>query len=207
MSNRDVHSFVPEIVQAFCLGDWKRIMEDGPWIFRGYALMLEKFDGSTTIPREIPSKVIGWIQIHKIPHLFRTEAIVKQLAAKVGEVQEIEMKAIASRTGDFHRVRVKLAAAKPLIRVVTLAPEGQARILLQVKYEKLPRFCAHCGLMGHVHLECGVGEYAEKDLHFGSWMIAEADTWHPGTPRFLSSFPGDREVSRDGAGHGERWTG
>ena len=61
--------------------------------------------------------------------------------------------------------------------------------------------------MGHVHLECGVGEYAEKDLHFGSWMIAEADTWHPGTPRFLSSFSGDREVLMDGAGHGERWTG
>ena len=63
------------VVQAFCLGDWKRIMEDGPWIFRGYALMLEEFDGSTTIPSEIPSKVLGWIQIHKIPHLFRTEAI------------------------------------------------------------------------------------------------------------------------------------
>ena len=146
-------------------------------------------------------------QIHKIPHLFRTEDIVKQLAAKVGEVHEVEMRAVPSRMGDFHRVRVKLMAAKPLIRVVTLAPEGQAKILLQVKYEKLPRFCAHCGLMGHVHLECGAGEYVEKDLHFRSCMIVEADTWHPGTPRFLSSFPGDREVSRDGAGHGERWTG
>ncbi|CAD6247136.1 unnamed protein product [Miscanthus lutarioriparius] len=170
--------------------------------FRGYALMLEELDGSTTIPSEMPSKVLGWIQIHKIPHLFRTEAIVKQLAAKVGEVQEIEMKAIASRTGDFHRVRVKLAAAKPLIRVVTLAPEGQAKILLQVKYEKLPRFCAHCGLMGHVHLECGAREYTEKDLQFGSWMVADAESWHPGTPRFRSSAPGDREMPRDGGGRG-----
>ena len=28
------------VVQAFCLGDWKRIMEEGPWIFRGCALNL-----------------------------------------------------------------------------------------------------------------------------------------------------------------------
>ena len=94
-------------------------------------------------------------------------------------------------------------ASKPLIRVVTFAPEGQDKMLLQVKYEKLPRFCAHCGLMGHVHLECGAGEYAEKDLQFGGWMIAEADTWHPGTPRFRSSLPDEREGPRDGAGRGD----
>jgi hypothetical protein len=28
------------LVQAFCLGDWKRIMEEGPWILRGYTLMM-----------------------------------------------------------------------------------------------------------------------------------------------------------------------
>jgi len=33
------------MVQASCLGDWKRIMEDGPWLFRGCALMLEEYDG------------------------------------------------------------------------------------------------------------------------------------------------------------------
>jgi hypothetical protein len=164
--------------------------------------MLEEFDRSTTVPKVIPNKVWSWIQIHKIPHLFRTEDIVKQLAAKVGEVQEVEMRAVPSRTGDFHCVRVKLLAAKPLIRVVTLALEGQAKILLQVKYEKLPCFCAHCGLMGHVHLECGAGEYLEKDLHYGGWMIAEADTSHPGTPRFRSSLLNDRDVPRDGAGCG-----
>ena len=188
------------VIQAFCLGDWKRIMEEGPWIFRGYALMLEEFDGSTTIPKVTPNRVRTWIQIHKIPHLYRTEEIVKQLAAKVRDVQEVVMRAVPSRTGDFHRVRVKLLADKSLIRVVTLAPEGQEKILHQVKYEKLPRFCAHCGLMGHVHLECCAGEYGEKDLHYGVWMIADADTWCPRTPRFRSSLSRDSEGPRVGGG-------
>ena len=52
-------------IQAHCLGDWKRIMEEGPWIFRGYALMLEEYDGSTSLPTVPPSKVQAWIQIHK----------------------------------------------------------------------------------------------------------------------------------------------
>jgi len=168
-------------------------MEEGPWIFRGMALMLEEFDGSTSRPKETPNKVIAWIQIHRIPHLFRPKPIIKQLGAKVGEVLLVETRAIASGEGDFHRVRVMLHAAKPLPRVVTLAPESKAKIRLQVKYEKLPRFCGHCGLMGHVHLECGTGEYKEEELEFGAWMVADQSLWHPGTPRFR---PIDRDIPR-----------
>lgn len=149
------------VVQALCLGDWKRIMEEGPWIFRGCALMLEEFDGSTAVPTVVPCKVPAWIQIHRIPHLYRTESILKQLAGKVGEEVAVEMKAVSTISGDFFRVRVNLFAQKPLVRFVTLSPEGRDPVLLQVKFEKIPRFCAHCGMMGHVHLECGTGEYSK----------------------------------------------
>ena len=64
-------------VQAHCLGDWKRIMEEGLWIFRGYTLMLEEYDGSTSLPTVPPSKVQAWIQIHKVPPLYRIESIMK----------------------------------------------------------------------------------------------------------------------------------
>lgn len=174
------------VIQAFCLGDWKKIMEEGPWLFRGHALMLEEFDGSTTVPSVIPNRVIAWIQIHKLPHLYRTEAILNLLAAKVGEVKEVEMRAVNTRSGDFHRARVFLPADRALVRVVSLAPEGKERIFLQIKYEKLPRFCGHCGFMGHNVLECGTGEHAAEDLQFGDWMVASGDTWRPGTPRLRS---------------------
>ncbi|TVU34786.1 hypothetical protein EJB05_16638, partial [Eragrostis curvula] len=183
-------------VQAFCLGDWKRIMEEGPWIFRGCALMLEPFDGSTTVPKTIPSKVPAWIQIHKIPHLYRTESIVKQLAARVGEEVMVEMRAVASNEGDFHRAKVLLTASDPLARFVTLVPEGRDAIFLQVKYEKMPRHCAHCGLMGHIHLECGAGEYSEEELQYGEWMLADEHTWRLGTARVRASQSSVKEPSR-----------
>lgn len=114
-----------------------------------------------------------------------------------------------SPRGDFHRVRVKLVVAKPLVRFVTLAPEGQEKIVMQVKYEKLPRFCAHCGHMGLTHLECGAGEYEEADLQFGVWMVAKEESWKPGTPRFRNGASREAEYmqNREGPNQGGRGEG
>lgn len=182
------------IVQAFCLGDWKRIMEKGPWLFRGCALMLEEFDGSSVVPPVTPCWVQARIQIHKIPPLYRAEVISRQLAMKVGEVIMVEMRAVSTSRGDFHRARVKLDTEKPLARIVTLTLEGGKSIVMQVKYEKIPRICSHCGKMGHNHLECGTGEHDEGALQYGDWMMAESETWRPGTPRFRAEYA-DRETS------------
>ncbi|KAM0853885.1 hypothetical protein ACQ4PT_050782 [Festuca glaucescens] len=168
-------------IQARCLGDWKRITEDGPWPFRGFALMIEPFDGSTPVPVVAPNRVQAWIQIHKIPPLYRTKEVITQLASRVGEVVAVEMMAVPTGSGDFHRVRVKLDPLKPLTRFTPLSPEGQECMYLQVKFEKLPRYCEHCGLMGHEYLQCGSGEFDESELQFGLWMKADEASWRPGT--------------------------
>jgi hypothetical protein len=100
----------------------------------------------------------------------------------VGKVVELEVAAVTTRTGDFHRARVKLNSAQPLTRFVPLTLEGSERMFLQVKYEKLPKYCEVCGLMGHVYRECGTGEHEEADLQFGSWMVSDESFWKPGTP-------------------------
>jgi len=80
----------------------------------------------------------------------------------------VEMAVVSTNMGDFHRVRVLMDASKPLIRFVTLAPEGCRDLLVQILYEKMPRFCAFCGRRSHVHLECGTGEFAKEDLQYGT---------------------------------------
>lgn len=82
------------------------------------------------------------------------------------------------------------------MRIVTLSPEGCDSIILQVKYEKVARFCAHCGFMGHSHLECGSGEHAEDDLQYGDWMVAPTETW-----RAFSTT--ERVFSRTNGGRGD----
>lgn len=184
------------VVQAFCLGHLKRIMEEGPWIFRGCALMLEEYDGGDSYTSGASSSSASMGALHKVLPLYRTESILNQLAGKIRELVSVEMRAIPTDNGEFHRARVNLEAARPLQRFVSLKPEGRESILIQIKYEKLPRFCSHCGLMGHTHLECGTGEFLEEDLQFGEWMLAVETTWRPGTPRFRGNVGGERGQPR-----------
>ncbi|TVU44581.1 hypothetical protein EJB05_04026, partial [Eragrostis curvula] len=117
------------VIQVFCLGDWKRIIEGG------CALMMEEFEGSTTMPAVLPHKVPAWVQMHRVPHLYRTEDIMKLLAGKIGEEVAVEMRAIPTPKGDFHRVRVNLETYAPLVRFVTLTHEGRESIMIQIMYE------------------------------------------------------------------------
>jgi hypothetical protein len=189
-------------VQARCLGDWKKITEEGPWLFRGSALMTEPFDGTTMVPSVVPHKVQVWIQIHRIPPRYRTKDIITQLASRVGEVLTVEMAAVPSEAGEFHRARVSLDSLKPLTRFTSLTPEGQGRMFLQVQYEKMPRHCEHCGLMDHEYLECGTGEFEEVELQFGVWLKADEAFWRPGTPGMRVIRTYERTPAAGGRGFG-----
>jgi hypothetical protein len=48
------------IVQAFCLGDWNRIMQEGPWMFQECALMLEEFNGATNALSVMPKALFHY---------------------------------------------------------------------------------------------------------------------------------------------------
>jgi hypothetical protein len=37
------------LAQFHCLGDWERVMEGGPWLFRGAALAMTEYDGFTNV--------------------------------------------------------------------------------------------------------------------------------------------------------------
>ncbi|KAK1697376.1 hypothetical protein QYE76_014073 [Lolium multiflorum] len=168
---RDVenHRF---IVQANCLGDWQRITEQGPWIFRDHGVLIEKYDGSRKASEVELFRIQAWVQIHDVPELFRKKAIVAGLAASVGELISIDL-ANPTDGGNYVRARVWIDSRKCLTRFVTIRPEGEAPVIMQVKYEKVPRFCAMCGFLGHVQEECGTGEHAPGVVPFGLWLLAD----------------------------------
>ncbi|KAK1697430.1 hypothetical protein QYE76_014127 [Lolium multiflorum] len=138
------------MVKTNCLGDWQRITEQAPSIFRDHGLLIAKYDGSCKASSVELNRIHAWVQIHDVPELFRKKHIITELAGNVGEVITVDM-----HGGDYVRVPVWLDVRKELRRFVAITPEGELPVVMRVKYEKIPRFCVVCGRIGHVQEECG----------------------------------------------------
>lgn len=112
-------------VQFTCLGDWERVMHEGPWNFRGDAVLLAPYDGITK-PSTIKLESIDiYIQIHDVPDLYAH--LIQPLASKVVEVLFAETKS-HDFTGNFYRVWVRINVHKPLKNAVSMVREGKRQI-------------------------------------------------------------------------------
>lgn len=140
-------------LQFSCLGDWERVMEEGPWTFKGKAVVIEPYDGYTRPSTVVLNKVDMWIQIHDLQDMFFH--LIKSLAGTVGEYIYVEQKS-QDFEGNFFRVRVKVDVTKPLKNAVSLVVKKK-REIFRVKYERLPDWCAVCGHLGHLFKEWGNG--------------------------------------------------
>jgi hypothetical protein len=66
-------------VQCFCLGDWLKVKEGGPWLFRQCAVCIQEYDGLVA-PDSIDLNFFDtWIQIHKLPIGYRNVALLRIL--------------------------------------------------------------------------------------------------------------------------------
>jgi hypothetical protein len=141
------------IFQFACLGDWEKVMEGGPWVFRGKSVLLAPYDGFTKPSSIELNKVMMWIQIHDLPDGYKS--MVKTLASKVGDFVAQEQPS-TDMVGNFYRVRVKIDVRKQLKSVVSII-RAQKRELFLVKYERIPDWCSVCGMLGHLYKEHGDG--------------------------------------------------
>ncbi|KAL6659188.1 hypothetical protein ACP70R_003228 [Stipagrostis hirtigluma subsp. patula] len=192
------------VCQFFCLGDWKKVMEEGPWLFRGNAMLMSEYDGVVKPSMMELVDLPVWIQIYDLPPAFTTDKIVKQLAGRVGKVMKVDSATGGNVRGNFIRVRVSLDIRKSLVRVLNVAnprePSGRSTFL--VKYEKMPRFCAVCGVIGHTSLECGDGVHDETKFQYGAGWGGRRGGGRQGTRSTYGDTSGefeddDRELQDD----------
>jgi hypothetical protein len=163
-------------IQCHCLGDWLKIEQGVPWLFRQNVVIIEPYDGLSPTDAIDLNSFDAYIQIHKLPIGYRDKAMIKNLMEKkVGKVLSVET-AIPG-VNNFIRVRVKFDVRKVLAHFVTVVRGGK-REFFHICFEKIPKFCGACGYLGHTHLECGTGEHDESKLKWGDWLKADWLTWH-----------------------------
>jgi hypothetical protein len=150
------------ILQLSCLGDWKKVVDEGPWLFRNWGIVIQPYDGYSKPSSMILDRLPIWIQIHDIPEVYLAKKEIQQnLAGRLGKFIKVDIEGSAG--GNFVRVRVELDVNKPIARFISTIRKG-AREVYMIKYEKIPKCSEICGLLGHEFLECHV---------FGEWLVAD----------------------------------
>jgi len=135
------------LLQLHCLGDWTRVMEGGPWLFRGAAVVFEEYDGFSNVHTYKLDRIPAWIHIQGVPEgLMKKKELAEKVAKKVGELITMVVNEGKINPTPYLRARVWLQLDKPLVRVVPITLNE--RMVYLVQYEKLPGFCFHCGKDG-----------------------------------------------------------
>jgi hypothetical protein len=179
-------------LQASSLGDWERIVDNGPWLFCNWAVIIEPYDGLSRAEEKELFHMKIWIQIHELPEGYYRFKIITQLVERAG-LEVITVKTEGIR-GNYVRVRVRYDVRKPLARCVSIIRQTQ-RQLFVVRYEKLAFSYEACGKLGHSFKECGCGVYEEKELKFKKWLYAD-----PPRTSFGGGFNGNKGGGRLGRG-------
>ena len=124
---------------------WKR----GPWTFDNQVLMLRRWQSGMTAKNVQFEAVLLRVQIWGASFDMVCPKVSEEVGNRLGVVEEVERRQWQEQQNLFMRVKVAIPISKPLRQGGFLAGSDGERAWATFKYERLPIFCHHCGLLGH----------------------------------------------------------
>lgn len=101
-----------------------------------------------------------------------SERVAWKVGAELGEVLAVDCDKEGKIWGVYIRIRIKHDVDVPLRSDVTFHEKSENNFYcLEVKYERVPRFCGYCGLIGHGQHNCKLPVDLQK-MRFTSAMRA-----------------------------------
>ena len=174
----------------------KRILTGGPWHFNRALMVLIEPTGLGEVTKQSFSHASFWVQIHNVPIMCMNEKTIREFGKEIGKVEEVGTNAEGECIGKYARLRVSVDVTKPLVKILSLEPEEDERVVeigdmekesceaeqgdgkkkeifMPVLYEKLPDFCYVCGCVGHQFRECNQYKGQTRDeMAYGPWLKA-----------------------------------
>ncbi|KAL4332523.1 hypothetical protein GQ457_07G000070 [Hibiscus cannabinus] len=147
-----------------------------PWTFDGELLALKPFDKLLS-PKDYDFHPLPiWMRIYDVPLGFMSSKVGEAVGNKFGKCIATDLRDEKGCSGEYLRVRVEIDSSRPLKRCTVLgknAKTGQPRVCM-VKYERLPRFCFYCGIIGHEFQLCpDLPKGDTPTFQFGDWLRVE----------------------------------
>jgi hypothetical protein len=154
--------------------DKRRVLDGRPWGFERNLFLVEDFDGRTAPTEFTFNKASFWVRMTNLPLACMGREVGFKLGASVGTVEEVDTDAEGIGWGEFLRVKISIDLYKPLPRGRMMKFEGKSN-LIGFKYENLPKFCFHCGVICHGPEGClKRNELRNQDdfTQYGPWLRA-----------------------------------
>ncbi|CAI9778772.1 unnamed protein product [Fraxinus pennsylvanica] len=208
------NKFLIELKRA---DDKRRIMNGRPWSFDKQLICVQDCEEAISIKDILFNKEAFWVQCHDLPFAGMNQKTGHEIGARLGKVLSVNTDSSGVCMGEFLRVKVLINISKPISRGRFLNIGG-IKHWIPFKYERLPKFCYHCGLIKHPVGRCekkeeGLAIGNGFDQQYGAWLRAsgkrQEGTHSPvGSPK----AQGDRPEShrREKSGHTqqrEAWEG
>ena len=147
------------------------------------------------------------MQIWDAPFDMACPRVAREVGNRLGAVEKVERRQRQDQQNRFMRVKVEIPISKPLRRGGYLAGSDGEKVWTTFKYERLPMFCHHCGLLGHDIKHCAkyfalTKNGKEAPLQYGEWLKASGGRmWSsPGRKSRNDTTEDDGSVKPNGLG-------
>ncbi|KAF8407427.1 hypothetical protein HHK36_006560 [Tetracentron sinense] len=159
--------------------DMQKVLRQEPWTFNGHILQLTSWEADSTTKEVQFSTTPFWAQLHELLTSMFTQRIGEALGKERSEVLEVDLPQGIHSRGKYLRVRVRMDIGRPLQYQIRLLRLDKEPAVIEIRYERLPVFCYHCGLIGHDEKSCSLLGTNTKTLRspgsdtYVTWLRAD----------------------------------
>uniref|UniRef100_A0A6N2MAS7 DUF4283 domain-containing protein n=1 Tax=Salix viminalis TaxID=40686 RepID=A0A6N2MAS7_SALVM len=126
------------------------VMERGPWLFGGKAIVLQQWHPGFKFDKNKISKLPVWIRLHGLPFPLWSQEGLSLAASMVGRPLSCDAQTYNCQRLEFARLCVEIDAALPKVTSFEVVSHlSFDPITVEVEYEWLPSHCASCKTYGH----------------------------------------------------------
>ncbi|KAJ6689104.1 hypothetical protein OIU85_005503 [Salix viminalis] len=126
------------------------VMEKGPWLFGGKAIMLQQWHPSYKFDKDRISKLPVWIRLQGLPFPPRTQVGLSLVASMVGRPLSCDSQTYICTRLEYARLCVEIDVSLPKVtHFEIVSPLSADPIAVEVEYEWLPPHCSQCKLYDH----------------------------------------------------------
>jgi hypothetical protein len=142
-------------VTFYSEGDFEFVARGGPWVYRGYPLLVTKRLENTRPSETILNSVPIWVHVYDLPWNRQKMNTAKLIGNKLGKYLEVDLNVDGYSPYDFLRVRVDIPIDRRLRPSITTQVKGSTETdTFLLRYERVPYFCFWCGFIGHDDTDC-----------------------------------------------------